>query len=35
MTACFVLTGLRVGRQALADIFRGVKTMHEASAFTL
>jgi hypothetical protein len=35
MTAAFVLTGLRVGRQALADIFRGVKIMHESSAFTL
>jgi predicted transposase YdaD len=35
MTAAFVMTGLRVGRQALADIFRGVKIMHESSAFTL
>jgi hypothetical protein len=35
MTAAFVLTGLRVPRQALADIFRGVKVMHESSAFEL
>jgi predicted transposase YdaD len=35
MTATFVLAGLRVGRQTLADIFQGVKIMHESSAFTL
>jgi hypothetical protein len=35
MTATFVLTGLRAGRQALADIFRGVRVMHESSAFEL
>lgn len=35
MTAAFVLTGLRAGRQAMADIFRGVKVMHESSAFDL
>ncbi|MHB1424859.1 MAG: hypothetical protein ACYC3I_16940 [Gemmataceae bacterium] len=35
MTAAFVLTGLRVGRQTLFDIFRGVKVMHESSAFEL
>jgi hypothetical protein len=35
MTAAFVLTGLRANRQSLAEIFRGVKVMHESSAFTL
>lgn len=35
MTAAFVLTGLRVPRQALTNIFRGVKVMHESSAFDL
>jgi predicted transposase YdaD len=35
MTAAFVLTGLRVDRHMLAEIFRGVKVMHESSAFTL
>jgi hypothetical protein len=35
MTATFVLTGLRVARQALPDLFRGVKVMHESSAFEL
>jgi predicted transposase YdaD len=35
MTATFVLTGLRVGRQTLGGIFQGVKIMHESSAFTL
>lgn len=35
MTAAFVLTGLRAPRQTLADIFRGVKVMHESSAFAL
>jgi hypothetical protein len=35
MTAAFVLTGLRVGRQTLAEIFQGVKIMHESSAFDL
>jgi hypothetical protein len=33
MTATFVLAGLRLGRQALTDVFRGVKVMHESSAF--
>jgi predicted transposase YdaD len=33
MTATFVLTGLRVDRKTLADLFRGVKIMHESSAF--
>jgi len=35
MTAAFVLTGLRAGRQNLSEIFRGVKVMHESSAFEL
>jgi hypothetical protein len=35
MTAVFVMTGMRVSQQNLSDIFRGVKTMHESSAFTL
>jgi hypothetical protein len=35
MTATFVLAGLRVSRQVLSDLFRGVKIMHESSAFTL
>ena len=35
MTAAFVLTGLRAGRQNLSGIFRGVKIMHESSAFEL
>ena len=35
MTATFVLTGLRIGRQNLAGIFQGVKIMHESSAFAL
>jgi hypothetical protein len=34
MTAAFVLTGLRVGDQRLSTIFRGVKAMHDSSAFT-
>jgi predicted transposase YdaD len=35
MTATFVLTGLRIGRQNLAGLFQGVKIMHESSAFAL
>jgi hypothetical protein len=35
MTATFVLTGLRVSEQNLPDLFRGVKVMHESSAFKL
>jgi hypothetical protein len=35
MTATFVLTGLRAGRPALAEVFQGVKVMHESSAFAL
>lgn len=35
MTAAFILTGLRAGRQNLSAIFRGVKVMHESSAFEL
>lgn len=35
MTAAFVLTGLRVGKQSLSHIFRGVKAMYDSSAFTL
>ena len=35
MTATFVLTGLRVSEQNLSDLFRGVKVMHESSAFKL
>jgi hypothetical protein len=35
MTAAYILMGLRVGRQTLSDIFRGVKVMHESSAFEL
>jgi hypothetical protein len=33
MTAAFVLTGLRIDRRVLDDIFRGVKVMHDSSAF--
>src|SRR5579884_3548252 len=35
MTAAFILTGSRIGRQNLFEIFRGVKIMHESSAFEL
>jgi hypothetical protein len=35
MTATFVLAGMRVGRQALGEVFRGVKLMFESSAFDL
>src|SRR5579884_1060188 len=35
MTAAFILTGLRAGRPNLSEIFRGVKVMHESSAFEL
>jgi hypothetical protein len=35
MTAAFILTGLRVGRDALAPIYDGVRIMHESSAFEL
>ena len=35
MTATLVLTGMRVGRDILADLFRGVKIMLESSAFDL
>ena len=35
MTAAFVLAGLRLGDQTLDEVFRGVKVMHESSAFTL
>jgi len=35
MTATFVLAGLRVRGPRLDDIFRGVKVMHDSSAFTL
>ena len=35
MTATFILTGLRVGEQKLSTIFRGVKAMHDSSAFSL
>jgi predicted transposase YdaD len=35
MTAAFVLTGIRVARDRLTDVFRGVKIMHESSAFDL
>jgi predicted transposase YdaD len=33
MTATFVLAGLRLPRPALAEVFRGVRVMHESSAF--
>jgi hypothetical protein len=35
MTATFILTGMRVGPESMAQIFQGVRTMHESSAFTL
>jgi phosphoketolase len=35
MTAAFVLAGLRASRQTLSTILRGVKVMHESSAFEL
>ncbi len=35
MTAAFVLTGMRVGRDVLVELFRGVKVMHESSAFAV
>jgi hypothetical protein len=33
MTAAFVLAGLRVNRESLDDMFRGVRVMHESTAF--
>jgi hypothetical protein len=33
MTAAFVLTGLRVPKETLSDIYEGVKIMHETSAY--
>jgi hypothetical protein len=33
MTAAFILTGLRVEREAIAPIFSGVRVMHESTAF--
>jgi hypothetical protein len=33
MTAAFILTGLRVDREAIAPIFSGVRVMHESTAF--
>ena len=33
--ATFLLTGLRAKADALGDIFRGVRIMHESSAFAL
>jgi hypothetical protein len=33
MTAAFILTGLRVAREAIAPIFSGVRVMHESTAF--
>src|SRR5579872_819796 len=35
MAAAFVLTGLRVPRESLADIYRGVRLMEDSSAFEL
>lgn len=35
MTAAFVLTGLRLTRPALGEVFRGVRVMLESSAFEL
>jgi hypothetical protein len=35
MTSAFVLTGMRVPRDALGSVFDGVKIMHESSAFDL
>ena len=32
MTATFVLTGMRVAKESLAEIFDGVKIMHESTA---
>jgi hypothetical protein len=35
MTAAYILTGLRVGRDVLAPIYDGVRIMHDSSAFEL
>lgn len=35
MTGAYILTGLRVRPESLADIFRGVKVMHDSSAYQL
>ena len=35
MTAPYILTGLRVGREALAPSDEGVRLMHDSSAFEL
>ena len=35
MTAAFILTGLRVAKESLAEIFEGVKIMHESSAYDM
>lgn len=35
MSAAFILSGLRVEREALSSIFEGVRVMHESSAFEL
>lgn len=33
MTAAFILTGLRVGKETLSSIYDGVTIMHETSAY--
>ena len=33
MTAAFILTGLRVSKEILPDIYSGVKIMHQSNAF--
>jgi hypothetical protein len=35
MTAAFILTGLRVPRHRMDELFRGVQIMHDSSAFEL
>jgi hypothetical protein len=35
MTAAFVLTGMRVAKESLADIYDGVKIMHESTAYDM
>jgi predicted transposase YdaD len=35
MTAAFILTGLRVDKQELANIYDGVRVMHESTAYDM
>jgi len=35
MTAAFILTGLRVKKEQLANIYEGVRVMHESTAYDM